>query len=96
MTLYLAKRYFINVLVITTVMVILPIAYAESITEAIADSLPFALFWGGLFAAVYTYWDFHRNNLWVLYDNLRLPRIPLLISLFVAVQLLNLSLVMIL
>lgn len=95
--LYLTQKYCINTFVLAAAMTILPLSYgledvglSVSYMDVLAQTLPFSLFWGALFAAGYTYWDFHRKNIWVLYDNLRLPRLPLLVGLFLAVQLLNL------
>lgn len=40
----------------------------------LAEIAPSALFWSGVFSAIYIYRRFNRLNLWPLYENLRLSR----------------------
>lgn len=60
--------------------------------SSLTGILPSALFWGSAAAAGYTYWRFRKNQIWPLYDNLRVPRVLLLGGLFLAVQPLSLAL----
>lgn len=48
-----------------------------------------SIFWGSLIATYLTYQLFRRDNLWVLYSNLRIPGYLLLGILLSSVQLVN-------
>lgn len=78
MILYLARKYFTHVIVLTLGLAALPLIFARlSVREALLS----ALFWASFFAAATVYLEFRRHGVWPLYDNLRLPRLALVGSL---------------
>lgn len=89
MIFYLTRKYLANTLVFAAVFGLLPVLFGGSATAILVP----ALFWGSAAAAGYTYWRFRKKQVWPLYDNLRLPPIILLGTLFLAVQPLTLALV---
>lgn len=89
MIIYIARRYFFTVLVFTALFALLPLAVGAG---SLLEILPSAVFWGGLVAVLVVYWNFRRRNLWVLYDNLRLPKFVLLGVLMGCLQFLNIFL----
>ena len=88
MILFLARKYFVNTLVFAAALALIPVLFGSSLI----DVVPTAFFWGSVMAAGYTFWRFRKQNVWPLYDNLRLPRPALFAGLFLGAQLLTLAL----
>jgi len=86
MKFYLAKKFFIHSLVFIPALIIVPYTF----TGDLAYALPRSFFWGGLFAAGYTWYQFREKNLWPLYDNLRIPKYILLGVFYLSLQIVNL------
>lgn len=84
---YLARQYFINALVFVWGLSIIPILSGWNFISVIHQ----ALFWGGIFGAIYTFYYFKKRNVWPLFDNLKYPRYLLLSGFFLSLQILNIS-----
>jgi len=82
MIVYLAQKYFINSVVFFVALVIFPLGFFDNTEYVIARGF----FFGGLFGGVYTFYDFKKRNIWPLYDNLRYPKIPLLVIFYIGFQ----------
>lgn len=87
MIIYLARQYFINVLIFTVGLSFIPILVGWDFSSFIHQ----ALFWGGTFAMIYTFYSFKKKKLWPLFDNLRYPKYILLLGFFLLIQILNIS-----
>lgn len=87
MILYLGRKYLENSFVFVAALTVLPLIFGA----ALSDSLPQAIFWGGVFGAVYTYRRFHQSGHWPMYDNLLLPRVALLVICFAMPQAVNVA-----
>ncbi len=85
---YAVRKYLVWTAVVSTAIAVLWLL--GPMPKANPNALMFrAIFWGGVIGAVVTYYMFKRDNLWVLYSNLRISRFVLLGVLFCAVQFLN-------
>ncbi len=67
---YLIRKYAAVLVSLTVLLSFFPIFFGQPLARVI----PSSIFWGGLFAAIYTLRRFLSLNLWALYDNLRLSR----------------------
>ncbi|HKJ34236.1 MAG TPA: hypothetical protein VKA34_20585 [Balneolales bacterium] len=85
MVAYLAQKYFINTLVFVLGLVILPLLFWGDTIYLI----PKALFWGGLFGGIYTFFEFRKKHIWPLYDNLGYSKYLLFLILFITLQILS-------
>ena len=72
MIVYLLKRYFF-----IAILFALLLAGMFSLAGTHAP-ITKALVWSGIVSLFATHWFFQRQNLWILYHNLRLPKMPLL------------------
>ncbi|WP_103030265.1 hypothetical protein [Salinibacter altiplanensis] len=88
MILFLARKYFVNTLVFAAALALIPVLFGSSLI----DVLPTAFFLGSTVAVGYTFWRFRKQNVWPLYDNLRLHRLVLFVGLFLGAQLVTLTL----
>lgn len=86
--LFLARKYVANTLIFAAALTLISGLSGGSLAAVI----PASLFWGSVLAVGYTFWRFQKQNIWPLYDNLRLPRFVLFAGLFLLVQFFNLTL----
>jgi hypothetical protein len=82
MIVYLAQKYLINSTVFFVALVIFPLGFFDNTEYVIARGFIF----GGLFGGVYTVYDFKKRKIWPLYDNLRLPKILLMVFFYIVFQ----------
>jgi hypothetical protein len=76
MVAYLIKRLLGVWLPLIPIMAIGSVPYGASPLGLLGS----VVFWSGLVAAIYIYFVFRRKGLWPLYDNLRLPKLAILIG----------------
>ena len=88
MLLFIARKYFVNTLLFAAALALIPVLFGS----ALIDVVPTAFFWGSVMGVGYTFWRFRQQNVWPLYDNLRLPRPVVFAGLFLGAQLLTLVL----
>jgi hypothetical protein len=88
MIFYLIKKYFIYSFIFFIGLSLFPYFLADDIEYL----LPRALFWGGLFAGIYTHYEFSRKKIWPLYHNLGFNDFRLLVACFLSLQIFNLFL----
>ena len=67
MILYFTKKYIVISLIIATLL--MPVSLVAGIHSGILKTF----IWAGFISGYLTYLLFKRNNLWVLYYNLRIP-----------------------
>jgi hypothetical protein len=67
---YLVVRYLLALVGAGSPFVLSNMLFGGSVQSGVARGLC----WGSFGAACMTYFDFRRRNLWILYDNLRIPK----------------------
>lgn len=82
MIVYLAQKYLIHSTVFFVALVIFPVGFFDNTEHVVVRGF----FFGGLFGGVYTFYDFKKRKIWPLYDNLRYPKILLLVIFYIGFQ----------
>ncbi|HET6569156.1 MAG TPA: hypothetical protein VFG50_14410 [Rhodothermales bacterium] len=72
---YLIKKHLVTTIVVTFALAVLPLTLMGT---SVQETIPKAVFWSALIAPAIIYREFQTRRLWPLYDNLRLPKYPLL------------------
>jgi hypothetical protein len=75
MVAFLLRRYLLTALALTLLLVALPVAYEGHFWE----TLPWGLLVAAPVAAIITYRELNRQNVWILVGNLGNRRLPLLL-----------------